>query len=58
MGGGGKIMTVRRWSWVVAAKLWLVVDARGWWWQNYGWLWMVVGGRGWSWMVARFNHAH
>ena len=37
MGGGGKIMTDRRWSWVVAAKLWLVLGGgdkimacRGW----------------------------
>ena len=49
--GGGKIMPVmggrgwrrkiragRRCSWVVVAKLWLVVDGRG-------WSWMVVDGR-------------
>ena len=29
MGGGGKIMGGRRWSWVVG-KLWLVVDGSGW----------------------------
>ena len=49
--GGGKIMPVvggRGWrrkiragrgcSWVVVAKLWLVVD-------GHGWSWMVVDGR-------------
>ena len=54
-----------RWSWVVAAKLWLIVGGRGWWWQNFGWLLVVVAGGGkimadreWSWMVAQFSNAH
>ena len=34
VGGGGKIMNGRGWSWVVVTKLWFVVG--------------VVGGRGWS----------
>ena len=29
-GGGGEIMAGRGWSWVVAGKLWLVLDDRGW----------------------------
>ena len=41
MGGRGEIMAGRGWSWMVAAKLWLVVGGGG-------KLWMVVGGRGWS----------
>ena len=28
VGDGGKIMTGRVWLWVVATKLWLVVDSR------------------------------
>ena len=42
MGGGGEITAGCGWSWVLAAKLWLVVSGHGWWWQNYGWLWLVV----------------
>ena len=45
VGGGGKIMANRGWSW--------------WWWQNYGWSWVnmgggseIIAGPGWSWEVA------
>ena len=31
-GGGDEIMPGRGWSWVVAAKLWLVVASRRWSW--------------------------
>lgn len=47
MGGDSKIMAGLGWSWVVAAKLWLVVGGCGWFWMvagGCGWLWMVVGG--------------
>ena len=30
VGGGGEMMAGCGWSWVVAAKLWLVVSGRGW----------------------------
>ena len=52
IGGGGEIMAGDRWwlqnygcSWVVGAKLWLVVGGRELWRQSYGWLWVVVDGR-------------
>ena len=30
VGGGSEIIAALGWSWVVAAKLWLVVGGRGW----------------------------
>ena len=44
MGGRGEIMAGRGWSWMVAAKLWLVVGGGG----------KIMDGRGRSWVVARF----
>ena len=51
VGGGGELMPSRGWLWVVAAKLWLVVDGRE-------WSWKVAASHGWSWVVARFSNAH
>ena len=55
MGGGSEIIAALGWSWVVAAKLWLVMDGGseviaalgwpGWWQQNYGWSLLVVDRR-------------
>ena len=52
VGGGSEIIAALGWSWVVAAKLWLVMDGGseviaalgwpGWWQQNYGWSLLVV----------------
>ena len=47
MGCSGQIMAGRGWSWVVVAKLWLVVGGDG----------KISTGQGWSWMVARFSNA-
>ena len=56
-------MAGRGWSWVVTAKLWLIVAGHGRWRQNYGWSLVVVlgggkimAGRGWSWMIAQFSN--
>ena len=42
MGSAGEIMTGRGWSWILAAKLWLVV---GWSWVGGG---KIMSGREWS----------
>ena len=43
--GGGEIVARRGWSWVVAAKLWLVVGGGGKIMVDRGWFWVVVDGR-------------
>ena len=42
MGTGSKIMAGCEWSWVVVAKLWLVMAGGG----------KVMAGRGWSWVIT------
>ena len=59
VGGGGENMAGRGrwqknygWSWVVAAKLCLVLGDRGWWQQNNDWSWVVLDGGVKLWLVV------
>ena len=59
VGCSGEIMASRDWSWLVAAKFWLVVGGGGeimaghrWSWVVAVKLWLAVGGCGKSWVVV------
>ena len=52
VGGGGHILAVGGWCWMVEDIFWLVVDGGGYILAGGGWWCMVVGGCGCLWMVA------
>ena len=45
--GGGYILAIGGWSWMVADIFWQVVGGGGWWWVVVETFWLVVGGGGW-----------
>ena len=59
MGGGGHILAVGGWCWMVEDIFWLVVDGGGyilagggWWWMVVDIFWLVVGGGVWLLVVV------